>query len=142
MGVVLHEAEAARIFITAIQTSIVTDIQALNPAEKIPSNNDFTPENGCLEDDPFLLGYGLFSGAFAVSSREAISRRKRPSHVKNDIKSPMFIYTWSDFIHPTIGFFCQSSIYLFLGSSVHLLCKSSLQMWRSFLKKNRLQRNR
>ena len=135
MGVVLHEAEAARVFITAIQTSIVTDIQALNPGEKIPSNNDFTPENGCLEDDPSLLGYGLFSGAFAVSSREAISRRKRPSHFKNDIKSAMFIYAWSDFIQPTI-------IYVFLGSSVHLFCKSCLQMWRSFLKKNRLQRNR
>ena len=28
------------------------------------------PENGWLEDDRFLLGFGLFSGAFAVSFRE------------------------------------------------------------------------
>ncbi len=28
------------------------------------------PENGWLEDKPFLLGPGLFSGAFAVSFRE------------------------------------------------------------------------
>ena len=27
---------------------------------------------GCLEDDPFLLGFTLFSGAFAVSFREGI----------------------------------------------------------------------
>ena len=28
------------------------------------------PENGWLEDDPFLLGPGLFAGAFAASFRE------------------------------------------------------------------------
>ena len=27
------------------------------------TNSEFTPENGWLEDDPFLLGFGLFSGA-------------------------------------------------------------------------------
>ena len=31
------------------------------------------PENGWLEDDPFLLGFGNFSGAFAVSFRECTS---------------------------------------------------------------------
>ena len=30
-------------------------------------------KNGCLEYDPFLLGFGLFSGAFAVSFREDMS---------------------------------------------------------------------
>ena len=34
------------------------------------TNSKFAPENGCLEDKPFLLGPGLFSGAFAVSFRE------------------------------------------------------------------------
>ena len=32
--------------------------------------NIFAPENGWLEYDPFLLGPGLFSGAFAVGFRE------------------------------------------------------------------------
>ena len=27
------------------------------------TNSEFTPENGWLEDDPFLLGPGLFSEA-------------------------------------------------------------------------------
>ena len=31
-------------------------------------------ENGWLEYDPFLLGFGLFSGAMAVSFREGIAR--------------------------------------------------------------------
>ena len=35
-----------------------------------PETNIFAPENGWLEYDPFLLGPGLFSGAFAVSFRE------------------------------------------------------------------------
>ena len=34
------------------------------------TNSEFTPENGWLEDDRFLLGFGLFSGALAVSLRE------------------------------------------------------------------------
>ena len=41
----------------------------------LPSNWQFAPENQWLEDDPlypFLLGPGLFSGAFAVSFRECI----------------------------------------------------------------------
>ena len=32
------------------------------------------PENGWLEYDPFLLGFGLFSGALAVSFREGSFR--------------------------------------------------------------------
>ena len=38
----------------------------------IPETNiDIAPENGWLEDDSFPdLGFGLFSGAFAVSFRE------------------------------------------------------------------------
>ena len=36
----------------------------------LPETNMFAPENGWLEYDPFLLGPGLFSGAFAVSFRE------------------------------------------------------------------------
>ena len=34
------------------------------PSLKLTAN---APENGWLEDDPFLLGFGKFSGAFAVS---------------------------------------------------------------------------
>ena len=34
------------------------------------TNSKFAPENGCLEYDRFLLGFGNFSGAFAVSFRE------------------------------------------------------------------------
>ena len=37
------------------------------PSLKLTSK---APENEWLEDDPFLLGFGLFSGAFAVSFRE------------------------------------------------------------------------
>ena len=29
----------------------------------LPETNIFAPENGWLEYDPFLLGFGLFSGA-------------------------------------------------------------------------------
>ena len=36
----------------------------------LPETNIFALENGWLEDDSFLLGPGLFSGAFAVSFRE------------------------------------------------------------------------
>ena len=36
----------------------------------LPETNIFAPENGWLEYDPFLLGLGNFSGAFAVSFRE------------------------------------------------------------------------
>ena len=36
------------------------------------TNSKFAPENGWLEYDPFLLGFGLFSGALAVSFREGI----------------------------------------------------------------------
>ncbi len=36
----------------------------------LPKFNIFAPENGWFEDDRFLLGFGLFSGAFAVSFRE------------------------------------------------------------------------
>ena len=35
--------------------------------------NIFAPENGWLEDDRFLLGPGIFSGAFAVSFRVVFS---------------------------------------------------------------------
>ena len=37
------------------------------------TNSEFTPKKGCLEYDPFLLGFGLFSGAFAVSFTESSS---------------------------------------------------------------------
>ena len=33
------------------------------------TNSEFTPENGWLEYDRFLLGPGLFSGAMLVSGR-------------------------------------------------------------------------
>ena len=36
------------------------------------TNSEFTPENGWLEYDPFLLGFCLFSGALAVSFRDGI----------------------------------------------------------------------
>jgi len=34
----------------------------------LPETNKFAPENGCLEDDPFLLGPGLFPGVTANSA--------------------------------------------------------------------------
>ena len=40
------------------------------PTTTLPETNIFAPKNGWLEYDPFLLGFGLFSGAFAVSFRE------------------------------------------------------------------------
>ena len=36
----------------------------------LPETNIFAPENGWLEYDPFLLGFTLVSGDFAVSFRE------------------------------------------------------------------------
>ena len=38
----------------------------------LPETSSLPLENGWLEYDPFLLGYGLFSGAFAVSFREGM----------------------------------------------------------------------
>ena len=35
----------------------------------VPSLKQLAPESGWLEDDPFILGYGLFSGQ-SVSFRE------------------------------------------------------------------------
>ena len=32
----------------------------------LPETNIFAPKNGCLEYDPFLLGFGLFSGATSM----------------------------------------------------------------------------
>ena len=41
--------------------------------DTLPKTNILAPENGCLEYySSFLLGPGLFSGAFAVSFRECI----------------------------------------------------------------------
>ena len=42
---------------------------------KTLSETNTAPENGWLEDDPFRLGPGLFSGAFAVSFGEGIFYR-------------------------------------------------------------------
>ena len=43
----------------------------------LSETNIFAPENGWLEDDPFLLGSRpIFRGEIAVSFREGISRRK------------------------------------------------------------------
>ena len=47
----------------------VTHLAVLDPEKKrfelytLPETNIFAPENGWLEYDPFLLGFGLFSGA-------------------------------------------------------------------------------
>ena len=41
----------------------------------LPETN-IAPKNGWLEYDPFLLGFGLFSGAFAVSFREVSPKKK------------------------------------------------------------------
>ena len=38
------------------------------------TNSKFAPTNGWLEYDPFLLGFGLFSGALVVSFREGKSQ--------------------------------------------------------------------
>ena len=47
----------------------------------LPETNIFTPENGWLEYDPFLLGFGLFSGASCyVSFREGFLWQKNRSN--------------------------------------------------------------
>ena len=43
----------------------------------LPETNHFAHKNGWLEYKPFLLGFGLFSGALAVSFRE-LKRPFRP----------------------------------------------------------------
>ena len=43
----------------------------------LPETN-ISPKNGCLEYDPFLLGFGLFSGANAVSFRKCNGRLEFP----------------------------------------------------------------
>ncbi len=40
-----------------------------NPMVTLPETNIFAPKNGWLEYYSFLLGFGLFPGAFAVSFR-------------------------------------------------------------------------
>ncbi len=45
----------------SIHPLILGEIIAITLPE---TNSEFTPENGWLEYDPFLLGFGLFSGAF------------------------------------------------------------------------------
>ena len=48
------------------------DLTSAEPSsDTLPETNNFAPENWWLEDDPFLLGPGLFSGAMSVSFREA-----------------------------------------------------------------------
>ena len=42
----------------------------------LPATHILAPENEWLESDPFLLGPGLFSGAFAVSFREGAFQNK------------------------------------------------------------------
>jgi len=44
--------------------------QQQNHMVTLPETNMFAPANGCFEDYPFLLGPGLFLGAFAISFRE------------------------------------------------------------------------
>ena len=46
------------------------------------------PENGWLEDKPFLLGPGLFSGAFAVSLRECTLLKANQMFEYNDSPYP------------------------------------------------------
>lgn len=41
------------------------------------------PENAGLEEDPFLFGNGLFSGAFAVCFRESIFNIKFKEPIQN-----------------------------------------------------------
>ena len=51
----------------------------------LPETN-IAPENGCLEYDPFLLGFGLFSGA-----KTLVSGRVILIMIDNDISSPLVI---------------------------------------------------
>ena len=45
----------------------------ITSTSSLPETNIFTPKNGWLEYNPFLLGFGLFSGAKNVSFREGTS---------------------------------------------------------------------
>ena len=64
----------------------------LEPRKKktftLPETNIFAPKNGWLEYEPFLLGFGLFSGAFTVSFRVPVSievppKKFHPTAAKN-----------------------------------------------------------
>ena len=70
----------AQIVTRAVQPPLFSDLQTAmarlrfeprsSPSQEYPApetNSEFTPENGWLEYDCFMLGFGLFSGAFAVT---------------------------------------------------------------------------
>ena len=66
-------ASAPSIWITCYSQLQAAANASLLAYEQLPSlklTAILAPENGWLEYDPFLLGFGLFSGAFAVSFRE------------------------------------------------------------------------
>ena len=49
--------------------AVISTTKAIHHLATLPETN-IAPKNGWLEYKPFLLGFGLFSGAFAVSFRE------------------------------------------------------------------------
>ena len=68
----------------------------------LPETNIFTPKNGWLEHDPFLLGLGLFSGELCykdLSSRKVVRIYLR-GHLRGHSASlrvgipPVFTYAW------------------------------------------------
>ena len=49
----------------------------------VPETNIFAPEKSWLGDDPFLLGFGLFSGAMLVLGRVPPSPPQKKTNLTN-----------------------------------------------------------
>ena len=58
------------------------------------TNSQFVPKNGWLEYDPFLLGFGLFSGAFTVTFREGRRLQLSPTHPAGFLGQPYPFKVW------------------------------------------------
>ena len=77
------------------------------------TNSEFTPENWWLGDDPFLLGPGLFSAAFAVGLRDGSGDAQIFTDIckasglgmKSLLKSRLHEHWWMFFGYEILPFF-------------------------------------
>ena len=67
------------------------------PSQFPPWNQKVAPENGSLEDDPFLLGFSLFSAVVAVSFRE-------PNFIRNESMNVMLGFLRSKILYDIINY--------------------------------------
>ena len=83
--------------------------------DTLPKFNIFATEHGWLEDDPFLLRWSNFQGAFAVSFRECVTFRC----FWEAFRSPMVDFGWIFFLG---CFFGRTSRCFSMGEIFTILC--------------------